>query len=88
MTHTSHDKAGGTTSERLTFEQIRSIVGDIADPKATAIAATGASADELWQAYLYAQGYGDVLDRSGHSLTGVVAEIYDILTADEELDER
>jgi hypothetical protein len=74
------------TDERVTVAEIRSIIGDIEDAKAAAIEATGASVAELREAYLYAQGYGDVVDRSGHPLMGRVAEIYEILTADEDLE--
>lgn len=74
------------TDERVTVAEIRSVIGDIDDAMAAAIEATGASVAELREAYLYAQGYGDVVDRSGHPLTGRVAEIYEILTADEDLE--
>jgi hypothetical protein len=69
---------------RLSVDDIHSILGDIEDAKAAAILATGASRAELEEAYLYAQGEGDKVDRAGHPLTGVVADLYEILTADED----
>lgn len=39
---------------------------------------------DLEQAVIWAAGEGDVLARQGHPLTGVVADIVDILSADEE----
>lgn len=70
--------------EPLSTEEIRTVLGDIEDAKAAAILATGASRAELEEAYLYAQGEGDKVDRAGHPLTGIVAALFDILTADEE----
>lgn len=67
----------------LSVEDVRSIIHDVEDATAAAIIATGASREELQEAYLYAEGYGDVVDRTGHPLTGHVAQIFEILTAEE-----
>lgn len=42
------------------------------------------SLNELEQAAIWVAGDGDVLAKQGHPLAGVVADIVDILTADEE----
>lgn len=66
------------------LDDIRELIGDIDEVDAAAIIATGATRAELEQAVFYACGYGDVVDRSGHPLVGAAAQIYEILTADEE----
>jgi hypothetical protein len=68
---------GGNDPIRL--DDIKQLVGDIDDVDAAAIMAIGGTRAELEQAWLYAQGYGDVVDRSGHPLTGAAAKIFDIL---------
>lgn len=80
-----------TTSEqpgkKVTISDIHELAGEINDADAAAIIATGATRADFEQACYYAQGYGDVVDRSGHPLTGAAAASYEILTAHEE-DER
>jgi hypothetical protein len=66
---------------------VKELLGDIAELDAAAIIATGATRAELEQAVYYARGYGDVVDRSGHPLTGAAAQIYEILIADQDEDE-
>lgn len=68
----------------LSIEDINAVLGDIEDARAAAIIATGATKAELEEAYLYAQGEGDRVDRAGHPLSGVLADLFEILTADEE----
>lgn len=65
--------------EPIQLDDIKQLVGDIGDADATAIMAIGGTRAELEQAWLYAQGYGDVVDRSGHPLTGAAAQIFEIL---------
>jgi benzoyl-CoA reductase/2-hydroxyglutaryl-CoA dehydratase subunit BcrC/BadD/HgdB len=65
--------------EPIQSDDIKQLVGDIADADAAAIMATKGTRAELEQAWLCVQGYGDVVDRSGHPLTGAAAQIFEIL---------
>jgi hypothetical protein len=65
-------------------EDARRILGDVDDDKLIEILALNPSPADLEQAAVWATGDGDVLAKSGHALSSVVAEIVDILTADEE----
>jgi hypothetical protein len=60
------------------------LLGDIEDAKLIAILALEPTLAEVEEAAIWTAGDGDVLAKSGHPLTGVVANIVDILTADEE----
>ncbi len=65
------------------------IVGEVSDAKAVAIIASGAIRDELEQAVAWACLEDDVMGKQRRTLTGIVAELYEILTADEaDEDER
>lgn len=70
--------------DRVTIEDIRALAGDIDEIDAAAIIATGATRAEFEEAYFYACGEGDLMDRNGRPLAGAVAEIYDILVEEEE----
>jgi hypothetical protein len=76
----------GTAPDELQIKlaDIKELVGDVDDVEAAAILAVGATRAELEQAVYYARGYGDVVDRSGHPLTGAAAQIYEILIARED----
>ena len=65
--------------EPVRLDDIKQLVGDIDDADAAAIEATGGTRAELEQAWLRVQGYGDVMDRSVHPLTGAAAQIFEIL---------
>lgn len=52
------------------------------DAKVAAIQATGATSDQLEQAVAWACGESDVMGEERRPLSGVVARLYDILTAD------
>ncbi len=73
---------------RLTHDQIAHIVGDIDDVKAAAIIATGANLEQLEEAVAWASGIGRVGKDLERPLAGVVAEIYRILTIDQEYGEE
>ena len=73
----------------LSHETVVRIAGDVSDAKAVAIIASGASRDELEQAVAWACLEDDVMGKQRRALTGIVAELYEILTADEaDEDER
>ena len=67
----------------LSHDTVVRIAGDVSDAKAIAIIACGASLDELEQAVAWASLEDDVMGKERRSLTGIVAELYEILTADE-----
>ncbi len=73
--------------DRITIEDIRALAGDIDEIDAAAIIATGGTRAELEEAYFYARGDGDLMDRNGRPLVGAVAEIYEILVEKEEEEE-
>jgi hypothetical protein len=68
----------------ISAEDVRRLAGPLDDETVAEILKLGASLEELEIAASYAEGEGDRLDRLGHTLTGKVAEIYEILSADQE----
>jgi hypothetical protein len=76
------ERSAGTPAgrRRITHADIARLLGDIDEAKAAAIAATGASLEELEEAFAYAQGEDDVMGEARKPLTGRAAEIYEILT--------
>ncbi len=65
-------------------DELKSIVGDIDEAKVIEILKLNPTVAELEEAAVWAAGDGDVLDKEGRPLTGIAAQIFDILTADEE----
>jgi hypothetical protein len=65
-------------------DEVRRLVGDVDDATVSEILRLGPTFAELEQALTYAEGEGSLADRAGHPLSGRVAELYDILTADEQ----
>ncbi|MDP6707871.1 MAG: hypothetical protein QF893_16115 [Alphaproteobacteria bacterium] len=72
-----------TSGVRLTHDEITRVLGPIDDAKASAILAVGASLQDLEEAAQWVAGESDVMGELERPLTGVAAEVYDILTADE-----
>lgn len=66
----------------LTRKAINSIIGRVSDETAAALIATGASEEELMEARQWSFGDSSLGEEEGRPLEGVVAELYDILTAD------
>jgi phosphoglycolate phosphatase-like HAD superfamily hydrolase len=73
---------------RLTPQDVKQIVGDLDDAKIAAILATDATVEELEEAAAWASGESDVMGELERPLEGVVATVYDILLAGEELEDR
>ena len=65
-------------------EDLTRILGDLDDSEIVEILTLDPTVSEVEQAALWTAGQGDVLARKGHELVGVVADIVDIVTADEE----
>jgi hypothetical protein len=57
------------------------------DAKTAAMLATGANAEQLEEATAWASGESHVMDDLERPLTGVVAQLYDILLTGEEFPE-
>jgi hypothetical protein len=63
-------------------EEVRHLVGPVADDTVLAILESQASVEDLEVAASYMQGEGSALDRAGHPMIGKVARLYDILSSD------
>ena len=84
-TETQPSPAHGYLSRR----EILEMAGDIEDAKVAAIEASAATREQLEEAVTWASGLSGVMSKERNSLSGVVAEIYEILTTDEDYrDER
>ncbi|MEM7025553.1 MAG: hypothetical protein AAF637_23665 [Pseudomonadota bacterium] len=70
------------------LHEIIELLGDIEATKAEAILATGASMAEIEQAQAWVAGEGDALGEAERSLSGRVAEVFDILDSEGPLDDR
>jgi hypothetical protein len=78
-----------TTVTHLGRSEILEIAGNIEDAKVAAIERSGATAEQLEEAVAWASGLSGVMSKERHPLSGVVEQIYVILTADENYgDER
>ena len=73
---------------KLSKDEVVRLVGDVADETVIAIIATGASAEEIEAAVQWYASADDVMGKSGKSLTGPAAAVYDILAAEEAEDDR
>ena len=83
--HKSNSKKVPVTSA----EEVRHLAGPLNDEAVAAILRVGPSIEELEAATQYALGEGDKVDRAGHPLAGRVAQLYDIISAeDADEDER
>jgi hypothetical protein len=71
----------------MSAAEIRHVAGPLNDEAVAAILRLGPSFEELEVAVRYVVGEGDLVDRAGHPLAGRVAQLYEILSA-EEVDEE
>jgi len=69
------------TPTPLTAQDIREIVGRIGDDQLTAILATGATAAQVLEAFTWLTGDEYLGGKLEKPLTGVVADVFDILKA-------
>lgn len=81
---TEPQKTHQEPSAVVSHDDLLRIVGDIDDSKLLAILDLQPTVAEVEEAAIWFTGGGDVLDRSGHPLTGVVASIFEILNSEEE----
>jgi hypothetical protein len=74
---------------RLDRRAIVEIAGNIEDAKMAAIERSGATIEQLDEAVAWASGLDAAMGKEHHPLSGIVAQLHEILTADEEFgDER
>lgn len=71
-----------------TADDLRHFLGDLDDIEVAEILALRPTVDQVEQSAIWLSGNGDRLDREGHTMEGVVAAIYDILSVDEDEDRR
>ena len=60
------------------------LLGDIDERKVLEILALRPTIAEVEQAGIWVSGDGDVLAKAGHPLTGITAQIVEVLSSDEE----
>ena len=68
----------------LSRREILDVAGNIEDAKVAAIERSGATVEQLEEAVAWASGLSGVMSKERHPLSGVVADVYEILAADEE----
>ena len=68
----------------LSPDRLKSILGEVDDAKLIEILKLQPTLAELEEAAIWATGNGDILAKGGRPMTGTVAAIVEILTADEE----
>ena len=73
-------------SNAVNRDEIKSIIGDLAEDKIIEIVELQPTSSELEQAMMWAAGCGDALGKGGHQMTGKISQLVDIITADEEDD--
>jgi hypothetical protein len=72
-----------------TQEDIRSILGDLDDATTLEILALNPTVSDLEEALMWSSGSGgDVLGPEGRPLTGVAAQVFDILARDDQEEEQ
>ena len=76
-----------TANGPVTREDLHKILGDMDDATAVAILDMHPTISQVEQAYFWANGQVDMIAPEQRVPEGVVAQIFDILTADDE-DER
>ena len=63
-------------------DDVRRLAGPVDDETVAEILKIGASYGELEIAAAYAQGEGSLVERAGHTLTGKIADLYELLSAE------
>lgn len=86
--NTPTTRSEGRPKKFLTHDLVTLLCGDIGDAKTAAILGTEATVKELEEAIAFAAGQSDIMGAERRPLTGVVAELHDILTVDELYDDE
>jgi hypothetical protein len=84
METTMNTQRVDTSANAISEDVLRAAVGDVDDATIIEILNLQPTIAELEEAVVWASGDGDVLAKSGHPLTGKVAQIVELLTAEEE----
>lgn len=72
----------------LSKDEIARLVGDVSDETLVAILETGATAEDIEEALQWVASADDVMGKSGRALSGRSAAVYDIIIAEEPVDDR
>ena len=83
----SQGKGSAGPRPGLGYQDIVKITGPIDPAKIAEIMAARPTAEELEEAVAWAAGASDVMGELRRPLTGTVARLYDILTADRSLED-
>ena len=75
-------------ASHLSRREILDIAGNIEDAKVAAIERSGATIEQLEEAVAWASGLSGVMSKERHPLSGIVANLYELLTADEEFEDE
>jgi hypothetical protein len=70
------------SSRGATADDVRHVAGPVADATVSAVLKSEPSMEDLEVAASYLRGDGSKVDRLGHPLSGKVAQVCDILSAD------
>lgn len=76
------------THARLTHDDVISALGWLDDAKVAAIIGTGASLEEVIEAQAWLEEDEEFLADAGKQLVGTVAQVYEILSAEEDWPEE
>lgn len=83
QTVTAPETAMDRAAAPLNRDEVVAVVGQIDDDKIAAIIGSGATLEELVEAFAWASDETDALADAEKSLSGTVAQVYDILTAED-----
>jgi hypothetical protein len=78
-----HRNAEEPKPRPVTADDVRHLAGPVSDDTLVAVLKCEPSMEELEVAATYLRGEGSAVDRLGHPMSGKVARLYDILSADE-----
>jgi len=73
-----------STKQAVTHEMVVGLIGEISNAKIAAILAAGPTLEDLEEAIAWATGESDVMGEERLPLAGVAAQVYEILTFDED----
>lgn len=85
---TKQQSAPTVESTKAVHEDLTRVLGNLDDAEIVEILTLHPTVSEVEQAALWLAGEGEILATQGHTLSGVVAEIVDIVTGDEEDEDK
>jgi len=81
-------RTSAVSSKSPSYQELVRLVGALRPAQLAAIERSGATVGEIEQAVAFASGEDDVMGEARIPLSGRVAEIYEIITADEAQDDE